>query len=254
HHPVLVLSQFAFRLSFGLAAAMALTSHRHVSSGYFRVHCYVLLGLNVLAASLAFLDRESLPLWPPMVAAALSYVASAIWLYEKPRAGRVALALVAATALAADWLAGTIPSSASTAARILWWLDAPSGGLVLGVTMAAMLLGHWYLNAPGMKLDPLKRLVQGMVLAVAARAVVAGAGLWLFIAAHGTPGLTDGLFLALRWLCGIVGLWLLCWMTWQILKIPNTQSATGVLYVAVIISFIGELTAQLLAAEHGIPL
>jgi hypothetical protein len=253
---VLVLSQFALRLSFGLAAAMAATSHRHVSSGYYRVHCYVLLGLNVLAASLAFLDRESLPLWPPIAGAALAYVASVIWLYEKPRAGRVALVLVAATALVADWLAGAgrIPSAASTGARILWWLDAPSGGLVLGVTMATMLLGHWYLNAPEMKLDPLKRLVQGMALAVAVRAAVAGAGLALFVAAQGAPGLTDGLFLALRWLCGMAGMWLLCWMTWQILKIPNTQSATGVLYVAVIISFIGELTAQLLAAERGVPL
>ena len=34
-----------------------------------------------------------------------------------------------------------------------------TGGLVLGVTLAAMFLGHWYLNTPTMQLVPLKKLV-----------------------------------------------------------------------------------------------
>jgi hypothetical protein len=38
-------------------------------------------------------------------------------------------------------------------------------------------------------------------------------------------------------------------MAWQTLKIPNTQSATGILYVAVIAVFLGELTAQLLSGR-----
>ncbi len=46
---MLVLSQFVLRLSFGLALAMGLTSARKVTSGFFRNHAYVLLGLNVLA-------------------------------------------------------------------------------------------------------------------------------------------------------------------------------------------------------------
>ena len=39
-------------------------------------------------------------------------------------------------------------------------------------------------------------------------------------------------------------------MSWQTLKIPNTQSATGILYVAVITTFLGELTAQLLSPRR----
>jgi len=38
-------------------------------------------------------------------------------------------------------------------------------------------------------------------------------------------------------------------LTWQTLKIPNTQSATGILYAGVIVTFIGELTSQLLAVN-----
>ena len=45
-----ILLQFIYRLSFGLALAMGLTSGRLVPSGYFRVHLYVLLGMNALAA------------------------------------------------------------------------------------------------------------------------------------------------------------------------------------------------------------
>jgi hypothetical protein len=46
-----------------------------------------------------------------------------------------------------------------------------------------------------------------------------------------------------------VGTLALAVMTWQTLKIPNTQSATGILYVAVIATFLGELVALLTAAQ-----
>jgi hypothetical protein len=62
------------------------------------------------------------------------------------------------------------------------------------------------------------------------------------------------LFLSLRWLSGIVGAAAVAALTWQTLKIPNTQSATGMLYVGVIVTFVGELTSQLLSAESLFPL
>ena len=45
----------------------------------------------------------------------------------------------------------------------------------------------------------------------------------------------------LQWLAGILGTSLVAVMTWQTLKIPNTQSATGILYVGVIFVFLGEM-------------
>ena len=44
------------------------------------------------------------------------------------------------------------------------------------------------------------------------------------------------------------------WMAWRTLDIPNTQSATGILYVAVLGVFIGELTGLLLSADSAYPL
>ena len=62
------------------------------------------------------------------------------------------------------------------------------------------------------------------------------------------------LFVVLRWSFGLCGVLALLWMAWRTLKIPNTQSATGILYVAVIGVFVGELTAALLSAESAFPL
>lgn len=253
---MLVLLQFLYRLAFGLAFAMAVTSPKQVASGFFRNHLYVLLGLNVLAAAAAWSDGLGrFEAWIPVAGAAVSYVGAVLWLYEKPRAGIVAIGLVCLLALAGAWTETTVPSGATTVERLLLRLDPVAGGLTLGVTMAAMLLGHWYLNAPGMKIAPIKQLVLGMALAIAFRAMVSGAGLGLNLA-HDAGAFETTAFqamLALRWLAGIVGSLIVARMTWETLRIPNTQSATGILYVGVILTFLGELTAQLLSQRTLFP-
>ena len=141
----------------------------------------------------------------------------------------------------------------TVSAQALAAADVVTGGLLLGVTMAAMLLGHWYLNTPTMKMLPLQRLVILMGIAVALRALVSGSGLAMEIN-HDMLSTTTWVFVAMRWLSGIFGTGLLVAMTWQTLKIPNTQSATGILYVGVICTFLGELTSQLLSVGSGYPL
>jgi hypothetical protein len=107
-----------------------------------------------------------------------------------------------------------------------------------------------------MKLDPLYRLIGLIVIALVCRMVVSGSGAWLDgirLAAADSLSQQWLLFLTLRWLAGLVSPLGLAWMTWQTLKIPNTQSATGILYATVILSFIGELTAQLMSASAWYP-
>jgi hypothetical protein len=239
-------------MSFGLALAMALTPARLVTSGYYRNNLYVLLGMNVLASLIAW--NLGLPLWPPVVAAILSYVGAVCWLYEKPRPGTISLVLIAIVTLVGAWTAEPVAASDSLSQQILTWLDPVGGGLVLGVTMAAMLLGHWYLNAPGMKLAPLERLVLLMAVAIALRAAESGCGLALEIVTQPSISFTHQWMIALRWLAGLGGAAIVTVLAWQTLKIPNTQSATGILYVGVIVTFLGELTAQLLSGESAFPL
>jgi len=245
---VAILTQFVFRLSFGLALGMALVSPRLVTSGYYRNHLYVLLGLGVLATMSALARGGGAAMAPPLAMAILSYAGSVLWLYEKPRAGLVALLLVSATALWGAWQSTDWLGTSDGAIAFLQALNPVSGGLVLGWTMAAMFLGHWYLNSPGMAIASLARLVVLLGAAIVLRAVVEAADLAICLRA-GQLATQQWLFLALRWLAGIFGALALVAMTYKTLKIPNTQSATGILYVCVIATFLGELVAMLSAVE-----
>jgi hypothetical protein len=258
-----ILVEFLFRLTLGIAAAMLITSSRLVTSGFFRVHLWVLLGMQTLVA----LAVTSLPsasekaalvqrgqFWLAIAAAVFSYIGAVIWMYERRAAGKTAILLVAAAALAGCWL----PLFRGGGDIFWFWLaDRLSGGLLVGSVTTAMLLGHWYLNTPTMKLEPLKRLIVLIAVAIAIRMIVCGSGAWLEATSH--LAATDlspqswALFVLLRWLAGLIGVLVMAVLTWQTLKIPNTQSATGILYAGVIRVFIGELTSQLLSAEARYP-
>jgi hypothetical protein len=284
-----ILVQFLLRMSFGLAVGMAVTAPRLVSSGYYRNHLYVTLGMATLAALVASLFSTVVTVLA-VAAALLSYVGSVCWLYEAKQAGIVLLWCVAGCSLAAALVgerstidtnepshASQIPTEIGIAPRAVAQRDAnpaPGGessyedtalpfrelsvvtsGLLLGITFAAMLLGHWYLNSPGMELAPLRQLLRLMFAATVAQMIVSGLGLTNEVRFMG--GDAHGgwwLFVVLRWSFGLVGVLALVVMAWQTLKIPNTQSATGILYVAVIGTIVGELMALLLSAESVYPL
>ncbi len=246
-----LLVQFLLRLTFGLSLGMAIASPKLVSSGYYRNHLYVTLGLASLAALLCRSVATS-AFWPAVLAATFSYLGAVVWLYEKPRVGRIMLLVVGGFAL---WGASTgleVPEVASTGlAETLHRLLPVTSGLLLGTTMASMLLGHWYLNSPGMELEPLRKLILGMGCALCLQVFVSLCGLWA-----GFTGAQEisALFVTLRWTFGLLGVGAMIWMAWQTLKIPNTQSATGILYVAVIGTFVGETMALLLSTKAMFPL
>jgi hypothetical protein len=252
-----LLVEFLLRTSFGLAGAMATVSHRQVSSGYFRNHLYVILGMTALASLLSrAVAREAL--WWSAASATLSYVGAVLWLYEKPKAGVLALAIVAGLAFIGavnvpSGSEGVAASSVGTLTNMLRLAQIATSGSLLGFTLASMLLGHWYLNAPGMELAPLRKLLIAMALASVAHATVCGAGLALELSTQ-RFSTQDWLFLTLRWAFGLVGVLVLTVLAWKTLAIPNTQSATGILYVAVIGVFVGETTSLLLSAATAYPL
>ena len=283
-----LLIQFLLRLSFGLATGMAITSSKLVTSGYYRNHLYVTLGLTTLAAMVSMTAMPPVSVfWCSVGAAVASYVGSICWLYEKSTAGRVMLLFVVIISLGGCFLLSNATNiSRIREKRVLSLMEGEglildarqvetlkkrekqleniptylskvsivTSGLLLGMTMAAMLLGHWYLNSPTMELAPLRRLIIAMGVAVALQAIVSALGLWGEITYANEITTQWWLFLLLRWSFGIVGVAILAWMAWQTLKIPNTQSATGILYVAVIGTFVGETMSLLLSAESLFPL
>jgi hypothetical protein len=253
-----LLVEFLFRLTFGIAVAMAGTSSREVTSGFFRVHLWVLMGMQTLAALALFSGEpvgEGVYHYPQfclaVTAAVASYLGAVFWLYDGPRPGKAAIVIVAACVLAGCCLPLHGMDSRSLIFNVA---DRLTSGLVLGFITTAMLLGHWYLNTPTMKLAPLKRLLFWLVAAVLLRMVVCAIGVDIHLfASAAKPSDTWFVFLALRWLSGLFGVLLLTFLAWQTLKIPNTQSATGILYAAVVLAFIGELTSQLLSGKMLYP-
>jgi hypothetical protein len=247
-----ILAQFLLRLAFGLASGMAITSPQKVSSGFFRNHLYVTLGLTTLA-TLVLLPVSETAAWFAGAAAVSSFFGAACWLYERPIAGKIALEIVAFCALTASFFLQPTFEEDHFAAT-LHTINVVTSSLLLGGTTASMLLGHWYLNAPGMELAPLRRLLTASSMAVVFQALVSATGLAAELSMQSSESNVWLPFLLLRWSFGLVGVFVLLWMARQTLKIPNTQSATGILYVAVIGVFVGELTAALLSAESTFPL
>lgn len=251
------LIQFLFRASFGLAFGMALTSSKKVTSGYFRNHLFVVLGMQSLAAACIVTSTtdwaRSATFWFPVGAVVASYLGSAFWLLERKLAGKVMLWAAAFCSVAGAWSSLPIEAGQSVMVKLLWWLEPIGSGLVLGLTLAAMLLGHWYLNWPGMELAPLRRLLKWIAAATVFASVVAICGLAIHMKQSESLASNFWMFISIRWVFGLLGVFVTNWMAWKTLEIPNTQSATGLLYVSVIGAFTGELAAILLSELAGCP-
>ncbi|HEY6565604.1 MAG TPA: hypothetical protein VIY86_14035 [Pirellulaceae bacterium] len=250
--------EFVLRLNSGLALACWTVPARIVPSGFFRVQLWVCLGLSTAASLWLATNRDGAG-WAfrgALLCATVSYLGSVCWFYEKSSWGRVALLVVAGASVASALSMRVMTSPASiselpdVSALVSSFLDHTTSAMVLGWTTTSMLLGHWYLNAPGMQLGPLQRLIGGVVFAIALRTCyewMGGAGMIFW--STGSPA-----FLALgvlRWLAGILGTFVMAILAWRTLRIPNTQSATGILYVAVMFVFVGELASLILSTRSG---
>jgi hypothetical protein len=186
-----------------------------------------------------------------LTAAGAALLGSAIWLGALLRtagrplgetAGRVGPAVGLAGAAYATYglAAGAGVVSAPPDVRAALALAGMS--LVLGFGTNAAMLGHGYLTAKAMPIDPLRRLVGGYGLAVLAHGVAAAA-ISPMIAAR-FSGRIDPFWLAVGIMYGLVGglaPLMFAFMAWQAVRVRNTQSTTGIMYFAMVMNFIGAL-------------
>jgi hypothetical protein len=253
-----LLVDFLCRFGWGLSMALVLTPAALVPAGFFRVNMLVVLGLATFAALLCGQSFPGLGWLLPAAAAVTAWMASVAWYAERTRPGMILCGVTAVLLAAATTLVQFAPGGATGGTE--WSVgNGASGwtgvgvallsGLVTGLTVHAMLLGHWYLNAPGMRVDVLRRMIDVALVAWGVQLVVALAWVGLAGATHASVsgGPTTLALVSLRWLAGLAGLPVLLWLSRKTLDIPNTQSATGILYVACLAAILGELTAQLLA-------
>jgi hypothetical protein len=242
------VAHFAIRLICGMGLALCAMPRKDVAAAFFRIMLLVILGLGVLFT----LAAPGEAFWRGAILSSVAFLGSVFWLLERRPAGTAAIGIVFLLALAEIVLFGGGASAAAGSGR--HWLAAVSalaGAATLGTALTGMLLGHRYLTAPGMPLAPLIWLNAGLGLAAVFRFLVSATAL---ATGFGVLGQSfDWILLALRWLAGILGPMAVCVMVQRILRYRNTQAATGVLFVAVILTFIGELSGDLLYRTLGVP-
>ncbi|MGH2699638.1 MAG: hypothetical protein ACRDJL_10660 [Actinomycetota bacterium] len=138
--------------------------------------------------------------------------------------------------------------------RLLAGLHLAIGALLLGGVTNGMMLGHWYLNQPGLKPWALARLtntsllVCGASLALGLLTVAPLASASTEGAALGIPGFGQdfGIFFYGIWvaLVGFTGA--VVWMARRCIQIKSIQSATGLYYVAILTAGVAEFVLRYL--------
>jgi len=240
----------------------ALMPRSQVTAGFFRIQMMIAMALGVLAlltlgqlTSNTGQQADRLLLLARICAgltAFAGYVGSVLWMLNRRGGGTVcAFSILVSTVLCLILCCGGLETFRSQSGAFLL-ISHLATAAVLGSAVTGMLLGHWYLTAPTMSIEPLKQLSLLFGLAVVFRLMVSLAG-WL-LAGDTLAGGTIWTWFALRWLAGIVCPLVIAIMSLQILRYRNTQAATGVLFAGVILTFIGEMSAALLYYELHVPL
>ena len=136
-----------------------------------------------------------------------------------------------------------------------------SSGLFLGSVIFAMTLGHWYLVVPTLPIGPLRNVTLLMIASTALKSLLLGLVVYLGAVSE-LPEIADtiagfarmqGLFFWARVLFGLVGPIIICYMTWETVRLNATQSATGLLYVATILVLIGETMSRFIYFTTQLP-
>jgi hypothetical protein len=253
---VSLLADFAVRLACGLNLALLLTSCRAVPLRFFRIQTQVILGVLVLAG-LAQGRASGLTsgVWLIGAGAVWAYLGTVAWGLGLPRIGWVTGIL--GTLTTAAWAVDVSRAPALGP----WVLNASSrvaSGFLLGATLTAMLLGHYYLIAPAMTIEPLKRAVTSIGVGLAVRGLLAGIVLaaaradWFGLGSAAGRLWADGILLAARWGIGLAGAALSVELSRRTVRIRSTQSATGILYITTIFVLFGELASMVEAGTGPI--
>lgn len=268
-----MLTQFAIRLICGMSLVWCVMPRSEVTSGFFRIQMLVTLGLAVLAAmaigpapvaeGVELILTADVVWWISVVLAMMSFLGSVMWTLERRLAGTRFAFTIAVVSTVTVILSSMPGDGFLTLEGNLTWITELATAAVSGTTVGGMLLGHWYLTTPTMSTTPLNRVNWFLCGAASNRmafGLIALFFFWPFGENRATAvgatswNSTYTIWLMLEWTGGILGPLAVSIMVVRILRYKNTQSATGVLFVGVILAFIGEMTGALLRQELQLPL
>ena len=254
--PLLLLAQFATVYPFFLWLAPG----KVVGGGFFRFNLGLATTLLGLATLLALLQGP-----PAAERYGLLGLGAATLLTLGGSWNRTASSKALLTPLLATWGAllwhyvlGAQPFEADWRS----WVALGAGGISLAGVMYAMVLGHWYLNVADLPIRYLERGTRLLFWALGGRLAWAALGLVTTSAvirqreqpAYLLLGTLDGFLLWMGLLMGVVAPLAVAWLAFRTSRIQSTQSATGLLYVALILVVMGVLIFDGYLLEMGLPL
>ena len=181
------------------------------------------------------------------------------WERPRPSLPLVTLpSLVGLVVTAAATVARTPTAAAPVGAAALTLL----GGLIMGMALYTMVLGHWYLNVARLPIAILARAVAVYSVLLALRL------LWdaVAFATHSLPyqglplplyafvGTLDGFLVAVAVFFGTLFPLAATWLVQRTLAAKSTQAATGILYVVVVAAIIGDFSYRFFLLRYGVVL
>jgi hypothetical protein len=250
-----VVVLFLVSLASGLVLALPLVGLRETGARFFRFGAALpasLLGLAVVMRAAVRPPSFDGALGTAIEAAAALALVVVATLAHRGRLVPAVRALAVALPLAVAALVD-LALSIRGASTLLVLAEVATSSILLGAVTLSMILGHFYLVAPGLSIAPLRRESALFAASVVVRGAFAATMAFLaFGGPDGTERLMGSLvFLLTRGLFGIVAPAVFAYMVWETVKIRSTQSATGILYVATALVLFGELSAgYLLLAQR----
>jgi hypothetical protein len=133
--------------------------------------------------------------------------------------------------------------------------------ITIGTVTTAMLLGHWYLVVPNLSTRPLLALLVILAAAFVLQGVLDAAALALLGGHAGVVSQRDvlsGRFALVFWIgrvgVGIALPLLIAALAAQSTRTRSLMSATGLLYVAVVLTLVGQVTGKVIFFSGNLPL
>ncbi len=235
-----------------LAVAAWTQSWAVIRRGHFRITAWATLILGSLAA-VAYSSVGPGGAGGRMVVGFVAAIALYIAVqYSRTDVPGTVMGAVAATcgAFALVLSAGLI----ATWPQPLASLQLLAGAALLGAVSNGMMLGHWYLNQPGLKTWALARLTLLCLVATGVTGVAGALGAGRLSgastagAAFGLPGAGDsfGRAFFLIWVVLLAFTGMVVWAARRCVAIRSIQSATGLYYVAILTAGVSEFVVRYL--------
>ena len=253
-----MIRHFALVFGAGLFGLLPAVDHRRIPPSFFRQIVLIALPAVLMAIALALRAPDGAPVATAAIALGVTtFVYLGCILTRRIPMARILAWCLTGLAIAA------LAAEARGERGGFGFLSAATAAGLLGSVLLAMLLGHAYLNIPGLPIVHLRRLGWLLGAFLGARLIVVGLAAGQLLSgkdAIRTSPLdaeailaSDLPFLGVRLALGVLVPGVLAVMVDRTARIRSTQSATGLLYVALIFVLFGELIASYLWAASGLP-